>query len=177
MNPYQVMYVLPKDRYQALLAKSVSVQSPSSPAQSLSTPAKSPASLCSVCGLDFKHPNILAHHMKSHYVGHKCNICGKVFKQSTGLQRHLRTHAPQAPAAGQGGAPSAPGAGRTPSAPGPGRAPSAPGAGRPLAPPPPPELRCSVCNKKMKHKRNLTRHMRIHSNTLKFKASKWETLN
>ena len=39
------------------------------------------------------------------------------------------------------------------------------------------ELRCKVCNKYMKHKRNLTRHMKVHNNSIKLNVDKWETLN
>ena len=39
------------------------------------------------------------------------------------------------------------------------------------------ELRCKVCNKYMKHKRNLTRHMKVHKNSIKLNVDKWETLN
>jgi hypothetical protein len=38
------------------------------------------------------------------------------------------------------------------------------------------ELRCNVCNKNMKHKRNLARHLQSHKNSIQLNASKWETL-
>ena len=152
------MYVLPKEKYKALLNQSQasSIESPVTSIDSHSTNAPFPTSLCSVCGLDFKHLNILAYHMKSHVVREKCNICGKTFKHKRGLRRHLLTHRLQA------GPPVEP-----PMA--------AAMQGEPLAPPQ--ELHCSICNKKMNHERNLTRHISIHKNTLKFKATKWETLN
>ena len=158
------MYVLPKDRYKALVGKSQSspIQSPSTPNDSQSTTVQSPVSLCPVCGLDFKNSNILAHHMKSHVAGHKCNICGKIFKSEGGLRKHLIMHGPQA------------------------EPPPDPPRIGPVSRPEPigpskrlqhEELHCSVCDKKVNHKRNLSRHMRIHKNTLKFKATKWETLS
>ena len=185
------MYVLPKEKYEALINQSQSspIESPVSPNHSHSTSAQSPASLCPVGGRDFLNPNTLAHHMKSHVSGHKCNICGKVFKHARSLRKHLLTHRLQAkpplevestevdmagpaapPRAGPAGLPSAGPSG--PSSAGP----SAAGQGR--APAPKQEdLHCDVCNKKVNHKRNLSRHMRIHKNTLKFKATKWETLS
>jgi uncharacterized Zn-finger protein len=159
-------------------------QSPVRPMQSpigaMSAPAPSASSLCSVDGRDFKHPNILAHHIKEHS-GPKCNICGKTFKHRPSLRKHLRRHRPQAgpgagPPAAQGGPPAAQG---EPPAAGPpatraaSRAGAAPSA---EAGPPPLELRCAVCNKKMKHKRNLTRHMKSHKTKFQIKATKWETL-
>ncbi len=157
MNPYKTMYVLPKDTYMALL-KTSSLQSPLTPSQSPSTPSQSLSNVCPVCDLDFKHQNILAHHMKSHVIGHKCNICGKVFEHESNLHKHLVTHELQAH----------------------------PMVGLELSEsqklPPLSKvkelLRCTICDKKMKHKRNLTRHMKTHNNnTLKFTTSKWETLH
>jgi uncharacterized Zn-finger protein len=170
MNPYEVMYVIPKDHYQTLAGvSSVSIQSPP-------TTAPPPSTLCPVDDRDFKHPNILAHHMKEH-TGPKCNICGKGFKHRASLRKHLRRHTlqagpPPAPAtwAGPGTGPPTPAARA-----GPGSGPSV-GKGREAAGSPPLELRCAVCNKKMKHKRNLTRHMKSHRGSISFKASKWETL-
>ena len=176
MNPYEVMYVLPKEQYMALQSQ----------VRPMSAPAPSPSTLCSVDGRDFKHPNILAHHMKEHS-GPKCNICGKTFKHRPSLRKHLRRHALQAgPPATQAG----PMAGLPATQAGPRAGPPAtqagPRAGPPAARvgaapsaeagPPPLELRCAVCNKKMKHKRNLTRHMKTHKTKFQIKASKWETL-
>src|SRR6266849_692695 len=102
---YKTMYVLPKEKYEALLNTSQSspvqshsspVQSHSSPVQSHSSPLQSPVSLCPVCGRDFLNPRTLAHYMKSHVSGHKCNICGKVFQHMRSLRRHLATHRLQA---------------------------------------------------------------------------------
>ena len=186
MNPYECMYIVPKDRYRALVGKPPLTNSsapfshtpsPISHAASPSTQASSPSSLCPVDGRDFKHPNILAHHMKEHVNGVKCNICGKVLKNMSSLRKHLRRHGPQVDAPVEVGPPAARAglpAVRT-GPPPPHAGPVGPGA-RPSHVAPPPQLRCSICNKKMKHKRNLTRHMKIHKSKLNFKASKWETL-
>ena len=97
MKAYESMYVIPKDRYLAMIGKS-----PSTPAQSHSTsdmPHSTSviylASLCPVDGKDFKHPNILApHHLKSHVNGLKCVLCGKVLKNKSSLRKHLKRHGP-----------------------------------------------------------------------------------
>jgi len=171
MNPYECMYVLPKDQYRALVGKpplnnfvthSSRGDSHFSPDVSHSSLPANQSSLCSVCGRDFKHSNILAHHMKEHVSGLKCNICSKTMKNSSSLRKHLIRHRPQA---GPGAEPSAARAG-----------PFGSKAGRPQAAEPSPELRCGICDKKMKHKHNLTRHMKSHTTALPFKASKWETL-
>src|SRR6266853_2099245 len=149
-KPYKCMYVLPEERYKSLL------QGPSQ-----STPAHSQSSRCPQCGREFKNSNILAHHMKSHVNGFKCNICGKVFKHKRSLRKHLAGHGPQAPRAG----PPPPKAAAPPP--------------RAAAPPPraaAPNLQCPICNKRSKHKHNLSRHIRRHASNLKFQASKWETL-
>src|SRR5277367_6114472 len=98
MNPYECMYVVPKDRYMALVGKApVSHEaSPVTSATAHFSNTSSPSSLCSVDGRDFKHPNILAHHMKEHVNGVKCNICGKVLKNASSLRKHLQRHRPQA---------------------------------------------------------------------------------
>ena len=102
--------------------------------------------------------------MKEHS-GPKCNICGKTFKHRPSLRKHLRRHALQAgPPATQAGSRAGPPAARV------GAAPSAE-AGPPLL-----ELRCAVCNKKMKHKRNLIRYIKSHKTKFQIKATKWETL-
>ena len=177
------MHVIPKEQYRQLTRPSL--QSPISleaaqsslPAAHSSLPAAQ-SSVCSVCGRDFKHPNILAHHMKEH-TGPKCNICGKSFKHRDSLRKHLTRHPPQA---GPGAEPPATRAGPFGAWAGPPAARAGPPAAR-AGPPagtgrtgPPPELRCSICDKKMKHKRNLTRHMKSHITDLPFKATKWETL-
>ena len=83
MNPYKCMYVMPKDRYRALVGKppltnSVTpftpVPSPVSHTASPFTPTSSPSSLYLLVYRDFGHPNILVHHMKEHVHGIKCNI-------------------------------------------------------------------------------------------------------
>src|SRR5277367_2012854 len=88
MNPYECMYVVPKDRYMALVGKAplTPVSHEASPVTSATahfSNISSPSSLCPVDGRDFKHPNILAHHMKEHVNGVKCNICGKVLKNAS----------------------------------------------------------------------------------------------
>src|SRR5437773_2229812 len=82
-SSYKCMYVIPKKLYKSLIT--VSSESQSS--------LKSPPSEAVVCGKDFKHSNILAHHMKSHVDGYKCNICNKVFTHQQELQNHLTQHA------------------------------------------------------------------------------------
>ena len=176
MNPYECMYVLPKDQYKALVGKTQQLtnshthfsrgDSLVSPDANHSSLPANQSSLCSVCGRDFKHPNILAHHMKEHVNGLKCNICSKTLKNSSSLRKHLTRHRPQA---GPGAEPSAARAG-------PFGPKAGPKPGRPQAAEPSPELRCGICDKKMKHKHNLTRHMKSHTTALPFKASKWETL-
>ena len=102
------MYVIPKERYQALTqsasnqSQSASIQSHSGPSQSHSGPSQShsglsisPSSLCPIDGKDFKDPKILTHHLKSHVDGLKCNICGKVLKNKSSLRKHLERHEPQ----------------------------------------------------------------------------------
>jgi hypothetical protein len=168
MNPYEIMYVIPKEQY-------VSHQSPPTTGAAPSTAPTPPSSLCSVDGRDFKHPNILAHHMKEHS-GPKCNICGKSFKHRASLRKHLRRHRPQAgPPAARAGPPP-PRAGPPAARVGPPPPRAGPPAARARPSAPPPELRCGVCNRKMKHKRNLTRHMKSHIGSISFKATKWETL-
>src|SRR5277367_4262152 len=88
MNPYECMYVIPRDRYRALVGKSPGDSS-------LSLPAAH-SSLCPVDGRDFRHPNILAHHMKEHVNGIKCNICSKTLANASSLRKHLRRHRLQA---------------------------------------------------------------------------------
>src|SRR5438552_1886436 len=99
MKVYKSMYVVPKERFLSMIGKSPSTpaQSLSSPDQSHSTNDVSPSSLCPVDGRDFKHPNILAHHIKSHVNGLKCNLCGKILKNMSSLRKHLKRHAPQVP--------------------------------------------------------------------------------
>src|SRR5277367_7116552 len=104
MNPYQSMYVLPKSQYQALIAsppsstnqaQSSAIKSRLTNNMSLSSNIDSPSTQCHVCGRDFIHPNILAHHLKSHVNGFKCNICSKSFKSKPALHEHLIAHEPQ----------------------------------------------------------------------------------
>lgn len=158
MSQYQCMFVIPKDRYMSLISQSSS--KPASPStlhpvsiQSALTKSDSPSTLhpvsfqssstiCPVDGLNFKHPNILAHHKKSHVTGFKCNICAKVFKSETILNNHLAAHKPQVMEETTMHS----------------------------------ELTCSQCNKKMKHKHNLARHMKSHENSFSFDVDKWETL-
>ena len=97
MNPYECMYVLPKDRYRALVGKPPAA--PSTHASSAVTHVfppftntSSPSSLCPADGRDFKHPNILGHHMKEHVKGLKCNICAKVLRNASSLRKHLQRH-------------------------------------------------------------------------------------
>src|SRR5277367_1628762 len=184
MNPYECMYVVPKDRYMALVGKApISHEaSPVTSATAHFSNTSSPSSLCSVDGRDFKHPNILAHHMKEHVNGIKCNICGKVLKNASSLRKHLQRHrlqvAPPVEAAARAGPPGTK-AGPPEDWDGPPAARAGPPAARARPPPPRaalPELRCGVCNKKMKHKRNLSRHMKSHKSSFQFKVSKWETL-
>ena len=164
MNPYEIMYVVPKDQYRALVSKSPLSHGDSqlTPRSSHSSLADNQSSLCPVDGRDFKHLNILAHNMKEH-TGPKCNICGKTFKHRASLRKHLKRHTLQA---GPGAGPSI----------GPRAGPPEASAGPTQSAAPPPELHCSVCNKKMKHKRNLTRHMKSHKSSFQLKAPKWETL-
>src|SRR5271163_1511292 len=151
MNLYECMYLVPKNRYKTLVGKLPLTNSLSpfillpclvSHTASPSTQASSPSSLCPVDGRDFRHPNILAHHMKEHVNGVKCNICGKVLKNKSSLRKHLRRHGPQVAAPVEVGSPATwagPPAAR--GGPLPPRArPAGPGAG------PPPPLRCGVCN-------------------------------
>src|SRR5438552_7346410 len=162
MNPYECMYVIPKERYEALLKSS-----PSTHGDSLSTITSSPSTLCPLDGKDFGHPNILAHHLKAHLDGIKCNICAKVFKNKSTLKKHLTRHAAEPRRALE---PETALLSSHSSLP-------------PLndalkhTPIPTKELHCSVCSKKMKHKRNLYRHMKTHQNIFKLKIAKWESLN
>src|SRR5277367_2511742 len=105
MNPYECMYVVPKDRYRALVGKApVSHEaSPVTSATAHFSKTGSPSSLCLVDGRDFKHPNILAHHMKEHVNGVKCNICGKVLKNASSLRKQLQQRRPQATPPVEGG--------------------------------------------------------------------------
>src|SRR5438552_9749897 len=107
MKAYESMYVISKDRYLAMIGKSPSTpaQSHSTSDMSHSTSVISPASLCPVDGKDFKHPNILAHHLKSHVNGFKCNLCGKVLKNKSSLRKHLKRHGPQVPPSRAGPSP------------------------------------------------------------------------
>ena len=188
MKAYESMYVVPKERYLSMIGKSPAtpVQSLPSLEQSHSTNDVTPSSLCPVDGKDFKHPNILAHHMKSHVNGLKCNLCGKILKNMSSLRKHLKRHGPQVPPSpagplpGRKAAPSGPPRGRAAPS-GPPREGAGPLPGRKAAPSGPPRegagpLKCRVCNKNMKHKRNLSRHMRLHKNSFTLKVSKWETL-
>jgi len=105
--------------------------------------------------------------MKSHVNGLKCNICGKVLKNRSSLRKHLARHGPQVSLTpGHRAGPQGHSA-RPPDH----RAEPPSLLNKPLA-----ELTCSVCNKRMKHKHNLQRHMKIHKNSFQLKASKWETL-
>jgi len=164
MNPYECMYVIPRDRYRALVGKSPG-DSPLSLLAAHSSLPVAQSSLCPVDGRDFRHPNILAHHMKEHVNGVKCNICGMEFKNASSLRKHLRRHRLQA----------GPGAGSPTARAGP-RVESPAARAGPRVESPAAELRCDVCNKKMKHKRNLSRHMKSHKSSFQLKATKWETL-
>src|SRR5277367_6635050 len=131
MNPYKCMYVIPEEKYNALINQSQSspIQSPSSSVDNLHSP------------------------FQSHSTRFRCNICKKSFKDEQHLRLHLKAHKPQVADI------------------------------QPQRTEYPTEVRygvqlqCSVCNKPMKHKRNLLRYMKTHSNSIKFKFTKWETLN
>src|SRR5271156_2859850 len=150
MSSYKCMYVIPKEMYQTLKASSTSsLNSVSS--QSQITPPPPPSS---VCVKNFKHPNILAHHRKSHVDGYQCNICKSVFNHQQELHKHLAQHAAdtvkkydddddvtnpkQAKVEDKGMEPAAAAA-----------APSL-------------LLHCPICKKPSKHKRNLARHIKSH---------------
>ena len=141
-SSYKCMYVIPKKLYKSLITVSSESQS------SLKSPSEAV-----VCGKDFKHPNILAHHMKSHVDGYKCNICNKVFTHQQELQNHLTQHATltskKYDAMEEKKKPAA--AATT--------------------------LHCPICKRPSKHKRNLTRHIKSHDhNCLNFHCSNWMTL-
>ena len=142
---YKCMYMIPKELYKSLNAVSSHSQS-----------SLNPVSQQQHCEKDFKHPNILAHHIKSHVDGFKCNICNKVFIHQEELQKHLNQHAMltskkyEALEKRQ--------TTTTTSA---------------------NILNCPICKKPSKHKRNLARHIRSHGqNCLSFNVanSNWKTL-
>jgi C2H2-type zinc finger/Zinc finger, C2H2 type len=183
MSSYKCMYVIPKEMYQRLIKGSSSQSSLNSvSSQSQITPPSPPpppsgAAAAVVCSKDFKHPNILAHHRKSHVDGYQCNICKKVFNHQQELQKHLAQHAadtakkydddddvrnPKRAKVEDMGMESVA-----------------------AAPAPPPLLlHCPLCKKPSKHKRNLARHIKSHDDRLRREClnftitanNKWLTL-
>src|SRR5271156_6724309 len=155
MSSYKCMYVIPKEMYQRLKASSSQSSLNSVSSQSQITPPPPPPSsgaAALVCGKNFKHPNILAHHRKSHVDGYQCNICKSVFNHQQELHKILAQHAAdtvkkydddddditnpkQAKVEDKGMAVAAPSL---------------------------PLLHCPICKKPSKHKRNLARHIKSH---------------
>lgn len=152
MNSYKCMYVIPKEMYQRLKASSStqsSLNSVSSQSQVTPTSLPPPPPGTVVCGKDFKHPNILAHHSKSHVDGFQCNICKRVLNSQQELNKHLVQHAADTAKKFDGEEEE-------------GKA-----------------LYCPICKKPSKHKRNLARHMQSHDrSSLNFIVAnnKWLTL-
>jgi Zn-finger nucleic acid-binding protein len=164
MSSYKCMYVIPKEMYQRLTNASSSQSSLNSvSSQSQITPPAPPP-----CSKDFKHPNILAHHRKSHIDGYQCNICKRVFNHQQELQKHLAQHA--ADTAKKYDDDDV----RNPK-----RAKVEDTAMESVVAPPPPPLHCPICKKPSKHKRNLARHIKSHRECLNFTITdnnKWLTL-
>ncbi len=161
---YKCMYVIPKELYKSLTSvssqsqsslKSVSPESQSS-LKSVS-PQEATTTAATTCGKDFKHPNILAHHTKSHVDGFKCNICKKVFNHPQDLQDHLTQHAADTSKKYDALE---------------GKIVIATAAEAAVI------HHCPICKKSSKHKRNLARHIRSHGhNCLNFTTSNWVTLH
>jgi C2H2-type zinc finger/Zinc finger, C2H2 type len=145
--------------YQRLIKASSSQSSLNSvSSQSQITPPPPPPSTGAavVCGKDFKHLNILAHHRKSHVDGYQCNICKKVFNLQQELQKHLAQHAAYTAKKYDDDV-------RNPKHPKVEDTRMESVAATAAAPPPPPlTLYCPICKKPSKHKRNLARHIKSH---------------
>ena len=99
VNPYTRMFVLPENEYKefkrykaAMIPKSREEEEEEDPSVASTS---SPLVKCPICDRGFLNANILAHHQKSHFTGHKCNICGKIFKSNQSLHGHLKRHPPQ----------------------------------------------------------------------------------
>jgi hypothetical protein len=99
VNPYTRMFVLPENEYKEFKRYKAAMISKSREEEEVADPsvASTSSSLvkCPICDRGFLNANILAHHQKSHFTGHKCNICGKIFKSSQSLHGHLKRHPPQ----------------------------------------------------------------------------------
>ena len=167
MSSYKCMYVIPKKMYQRLKASSTSSQSSlnSVSSQSQITPPPPPSS---VCVKNFKHPNILAHHRKSHVDGYQCNICKSVFNNQQELHKHLAQHAADTVKKYDDDNVTNPKKAKVEDK------------GMESTAAPSLLLHCPICKKPSKHKRNLARHIKSHDRrgSLNFTIAnnKWLTL-
>ena len=154
-SSYKCMYVIPKEMYQRLKASSStssqsSLNSVSSQSQITPPPPSSGAAL--VCGKNFKHPNILAHHRKSHVDGYQCNICKSVFNHQQELHKHLVQHAADTVKKYDDDDEDVTNPKQA----------KVEDKGMESAAAPPPILHYPICKKPSKHKRNLARHIKSH---------------
>ncbi len=171
MSSYKCMYVMPKEMYQRLKASSTSSQSSLnsvSPQSQITLPPPPSSGAALVCGKDFKHPKILAHHRKSHVDGYQCNICKRVFNHQQELHKHLAQHAADTAKKYDDDDVTNPKQAKVEDK------------GMELAAAPSLLLHCPICKKPSKHKRNLARHIKSHhrSDYLNFTIpnNKWLTL-